>query len=109
MGDKLPLLLARNSALIYNFTRRHLISCAYQNLYTFSPTAIETTKDGRILLEGDRWEYQGCKFQFTREKTIATLGCPQMKTVQCYLYNGAVCCAKKCPGNITEYLNCLGE
>ncbi|KAL9982451.1 hypothetical protein ACROYT_G004494 [Oculina patagonica] len=56
--------------------------------------AIETTKDGRILLEGDTWEYQGCKFQFPKQKM--TKGCPEMFGPLCNIYNGAVCCARKC-------------
>ena len=62
----------------------------------FFHAAIETTKDGRVLLEGDTWEYQGCTFQFPGQKM--TKGCPQMIAPLCGVYNGAICCARKCAG-----------
>ncbi|XP_067038168.1 uncharacterized protein [Acropora muricata] len=57
--------------------------------------AIETTKGGRILSQGEIWEYQGCRFHFTGPKE--KLGCPEMLGPRCQMYNGAVCCAKQCP------------
>lgn len=65
--------------------------------------AIETIKGGRILLQGEIWEYQGCRFHFTGPKQ--SQGCPQMLGPWCQMYNGAVCCAKECPGkNVIFFL-----
>lgn len=65
--------------------------------FSFIFLAIETTKGGRILSQGEIWEYQGCRFHFTGLKR--RLGCPEMLGPRCQMYNGAVCCAKQCPGN----------
>ncbi|XP_066029938.1 uncharacterized protein [Pocillopora verrucosa] len=56
---------------------------------------IETVEGGHILSRGDNWDYKGCQFLFVGHKQ--TTGCPQMSLSTCYIYNGAVCCAEKCP------------
>ncbi|XP_066029944.1 uncharacterized protein [Pocillopora verrucosa] len=56
---------------------------------------IETVEGGHILSRGDNWDYKGCQFLFEGHKQIT--GCPQMSLSTCYIYNGAVCCAEKCP------------
>ncbi|XP_068746819.1 uncharacterized protein [Montipora capricornis] len=57
--------------------------------------AMETTKGGRLILQGDTWEYQGCRFHFAGPKEAP--GCKMMNGPWCQMYNGAVCCAKQCP------------
>ncbi|CAH3125439.1 unnamed protein product [Porites lobata] len=57
---------------------------------------IETTEGGRIILRDKTWEYQDCKFTF-RELRSDRRRCPEMLGPTCDMYDGAICCAQKCP------------
>ena len=61
-------------------------------------SGIETTEGGRIILRDKTWEYQDCKFTF-RELRSDRRRCPEMLGPTCDMYDGAICCAQKCPGN----------
>ncbi|KAK3751367.1 hypothetical protein QZH41_009313, partial [Actinostola sp. cb2023] len=47
-----------------------------------------------IKWSGDTWTYKNCTFTFN--KAIPPKSCPHMPRAQCYVYNGGICCAKKC-------------
>ena len=52
-----------------------------------------------LLFKSQTWKSSGCEFHFpgpNDEKDALT--CPPMSSPVCYVYNGAVCCASRCPG-----------
>ncbi|KAK3749732.1 hypothetical protein QZH41_014017 [Actinostola sp. cb2023] len=50
---------------------------------------------GNIKMIGEIWTYKNCTFTFKGGNVGKT--CPQMPSAQCYVYNGGICCATKCP------------
>ena len=66
------------------------------SLVTLRP-GIELIKDRGILYEGQTLKYDGCDFYFPGS-SLNKKSCPVMARPVCYMYNGHLCCASKCPG-----------
>ena len=82
-------------------------SATFEFAYSFF-SGVEILQNKGILVKGQTWNTSGCEFYFhgpNNKKGAAT--CPPMARPVCYVYNGAVCCASHCPGNVHKLFMCL--
>ncbi|CAH3158045.1 unnamed protein product, partial [Pocillopora meandrina] len=58
---------------------------------------LEFIQNKGVYLEGQTWKSDGCQFYFPGANADPLNICPAMTRPECYVYNGAVCCASECP------------
>ena len=62
---------------------------------------VEFIQNKGVYLKGQTWKSDGCQFYFPGANADPLNICPAMTRPDCYVYNGAVCCASECPGKCT--------
>ncbi|XP_027057142.1 uncharacterized protein LOC113684043 [Pocillopora damicornis] len=58
---------------------------------------LEFIQNKGVYLKGQTWKSDGCQFYFPGANADPLNICPAMTRPDCYVYNGAVCCASECP------------
>ena len=74
------------------------IKVTYLNCMCSLQLGLEFIQNKGVYLKGQTWKSDGCQFYFPGANADPLNICPAMSRPDCYVYNGAVCCASECPG-----------